>query len=103
VENRDTYHLNNGRLSDKGIQFGSGGKEIKCQTLKHATWVRKARKVALYMAQRYPGLGNWGIEERFGGIEGSGVSKAASWAKEEIVSDKRLSKLARELDSSFKA
>jgi len=55
------------------------------------------------MAQRYTGLSNKEIGERFGGIEGSGISKAASRAKEEIVSDKQLSKLVRKLDSSFKA
>jgi chromosomal replication initiation ATPase DnaA len=55
------------------------------------------------MAQRYTGLSNREIGERFGGIEASGVSKAASRAKEENVSDKRLSKLVKELDSSFKA
>jgi len=65
--------------------------------------VQKARKVGLYMAQRYTGLSNREIGERFGGIEASGVSKAASRAKEENVSDKRLSKLVKELDSSFKA
>jgi len=62
-----------------------------------------ARKVALYLVQRYAGLTNREIGERFGGIEGSGVSKGASRAREEIVLDKRLSKLVRELDSSFKA
>jgi len=62
-----------------------------------------ARKVALYLAQRYTGLSNREIGGRFGGIEASGVSKAASRVKEEIVSDKKLSKLVNELDSSFKA
>lgn len=62
-----------------------------------------ARKVALYLAQRYTGLSNSEIGERFGGIEASGVSKAASRVKEEVVSDKKLSKLVSELDSSFKA
>ena len=62
-----------------------------------------ARKVALYLAQRYTGLSNREIGGRFGGIEASGVSKAASRVKEEIVSDKKLSKLVSELDSSFKA
>ena len=62
-----------------------------------------ARKVALYLAQRYTGLSNREIGGRFGGIEASGVSKAASRVKEEIVSDKKLSKLVSDLESSFKA
>lgn len=62
-----------------------------------------ARKVALYLAQRYTGLSNREVGKRLGGIEASGVSKAASRVKEEMVSDKRLSKLVNRLDSSFKA
>jgi len=62
-----------------------------------------ARKVALYLAQLYTGLSNREIGERFGGIEAAGVSKAVSRMKEEIVSDKKLSKLVSDLESSFKA
>jgi chromosomal replication initiation ATPase DnaA len=43
------------------------------------------------------------IGERFGGIEAAGVSKAVSRMKEEIVSDKKLSKLVSDIESSFKA
>jgi putative transposase len=62
-----------------------------------------ARKVAVYLAHRYTGLSNKEIGERFGGIEASGVSKASARVKEEMASDKKLSKLVSELDSSFKA
>jgi chromosomal replication initiation ATPase DnaA len=62
-----------------------------------------ARRVGLYPAQRYTGISNREIGERFGGIEASGVSKAASRVKEEAISDKKLSKLLSGLDSSFKA
>jgi len=61
------------------------------------------RKVALHLAQRYTGLSNKEIGERFGGIEASAVSKASARVKEEMASDKKLSKLVTDLDSSFKA
>jgi len=61
------------------------------------------RKVVLYLAQRYTGLSNKEIGERFGGIEASAVSKASARVKEEMALDKKLWKLVTELDSSFKA
>jgi chromosomal replication initiation ATPase DnaA len=62
-----------------------------------------ARKVALYLAQRYAGLSNREIGGRFGGIDGSAVSKVSIRMKEEMASNKQLSTLVSELDSSFKA
>jgi REP element-mobilizing transposase RayT len=61
-----------------------------------------ARKVALYFVQRYTGLGNEEVGELFGGIHYSTVSKASARLKEEMVSDKSLSKLVNYLDSHFK-
>jgi hypothetical protein len=48
-------------------------------------------------------LSNKESGESFGGIEASGVNKASARVKEEMASDKRLSKLVNSLDSSFKA
>jgi chromosomal replication initiation ATPase DnaA len=42
----------------------------------------RARKVSLYLTQRYTGLSNREIGERFGGIEASGKSKASSRLEE---------------------
>jgi len=61
-----------------------------------------ARKVAIYFAKRYTGLGNEQIARFFGGILYSAVSKAYSKLKEEMLADKRLSGLIDELDSHFK-
>jgi hypothetical protein len=61
-----------------------------------------ARKVALYLAQRYTGLSNKAIGDLFGGIHYSAVSKASERLREEMISDKRLSKLIDEVDSHFK-
>jgi REP element-mobilizing transposase RayT len=61
-----------------------------------------ARNVALYLAQRYTGLGNKAIGDLFGGIHYSAVSKASGRLREEMISDKGLSKLVDELDSHFK-
>jgi len=61
-----------------------------------------ARKVAVYFAKRYTGLGNEQIAGYFGGIHYSAVSKAYSKLKEEMSADKRLSMLVNELDSQFK-
>lgn len=61
-----------------------------------------ARKVALYLAQRYTGLSNKAIGDLFGGIHYSAVSKAAGWVQEEMISDKKLSKLVDGLNSHFK-
>jgi chromosomal replication initiation ATPase DnaA len=61
-----------------------------------------ARKVALYFAKRYTGLGNEQIAQSFGGIHYSAVSKAYAKLKEEMSGDKKLSNLVDELDSQFK-
>jgi chromosomal replication initiation ATPase DnaA len=61
-----------------------------------------ARRVALYLAQRYTGLSNKAIGDSFGGIHYSAVSKASGKLRGEMISDQRLSKLVSELDSQFK-
>ena len=61
-----------------------------------------ARRVALYLAQRYTGLSNKAIGDMFGGIHYSAVSKASGKLREEMIFDQRLSRLVRELDSQFK-
>ena len=61
-----------------------------------------ARRVALYLAQRYTGLSNKAIGDLFGGIHYSAVSKASGKLREEMIFDQRLSRLVRELDSQFK-
>jgi REP element-mobilizing transposase RayT len=61
-----------------------------------------ARNVALHLAQRYTGLGNKEIGEVFGGIHYSAVSKASGRLREEMASDKSLSKLVGEVESHFK-
>ncbi len=62
-----------------------------------------ARRVALYLAQRYTGLGNEAIGHLFGGIHYSAVSKASGRLREEMISDQGLSKLVDEAESHFKA
>jgi REP element-mobilizing transposase RayT len=61
-----------------------------------------ARNVALYMAQRYTGLGNEVIGDLFGGIHYSAVSKASERLRQAMISDKRLSKLISEVESHVK-
>ncbi|MCJ7803417.1 MAG: hypothetical protein MUP18_02340, partial [Desulfobacterales bacterium] len=61
-----------------------------------------ARKVALYFAQRYTGLSNKAIGNLFGGIHYSSVSKASERLREEMISNKELSKVVDEIDSHFK-
>jgi len=79
--------------------FGMREEEL----LEKGSRLNVARKVTIYLAQRYAGLSNREIGDRFGGIEASGVSKAVSRVREEIVSDEKLSKLVSSLVSSFKA
>jgi putative transposase len=64
--------------------------------------VNTARRVALYLAQRYTGLSNKAIGDIFGGIHYSAVSKASGRLREAMISDKRLSKLIGEAESHFK-
>jgi putative transposase len=62
-----------------------------------------ARNVALYLAQRYTGLGNEEIGRLFGGLHYSGVSKAAARVREAMATDRELGKIVMKLDSHFKA
>ena len=62
-----------------------------------------ARNVALYLAQRYTGLGNVEIGRFFGGLHYSAVSKAAARVREAMAADRELEKVVRRLDSHFKA
>ena len=62
-----------------------------------------ARNVALYLAQRYTGLGNEEIGRLFGGLHYSAVSKAAARVREAMAADRELEKAVRRLDSHFKA
>jgi putative transposase len=75
---------------DEGVIQGKGGR------------ANTARKVALYLAQQYTGLSNQAIGDLFGGIHYSAVSKASCRLREEMISDKGLSKLIDEVDSHFK-
>jgi len=61
-----------------------------------------ARNVALYLAQRYTGLGNEEIGRVFGGLHYSAVSKAAR-VREAMATDRELGKIVMKLDSHFKA
>jgi putative transposase len=62
-----------------------------------------ARNVALYLAQRYTGLGNEEIGRLFGGLHYSAVSKAAARVREAVATDRKLGEIVRRLDSHFKA
>jgi len=64
---------------------------------------KKARNVALYLAYRHTGLGNEEIGRKFGGIQYSTVSKASARVKQEMGSDKELTKLIEKINSHFKA
>ena len=75
---------------DEGAIRGKGGR------------ANRARKAALYLAQRYTGLSNKAIGDLFGGIHYSAVSKASERLREEMISDKGLSKLIDEVGSHFK-
>jgi chromosomal replication initiation ATPase DnaA len=77
--------------------FGAREEEL----LEKGSRSNMARRVALYLVQRYTGLSNRKIGERFGEIGASGGSKAVSRVKGEIVSDKKLAKFVSKLDSSF--
>ena len=62
-----------------------------------------ARNVALYLVQRYTGLGNEEIGRLFGGLHYSAVSKAAARVREAMAADRELEEVVRRLDSHFKA
>jgi len=57
------------------------------------------RNVALYMAQRYTGLGNEEIGGLFGGLHYSTLSKAAARVREVMATDQELAKIVMRLDS----
>ena len=79
--------------------FGVNGETI----LEKSGKGNKARRAALYLSQRHTGLSNGEIARYFEGIQSSAVSKASSRLKEEMVSDKKLSRLIEKLESIFKA
>ena len=62
-----------------------------------------ARKITLYLVQRYSGLKNEEIGRLFGDIHPSAISKASTRLKEEIAHNKKLSKLVTEIESIVKA
>jgi len=61
-----------------------------------------ARKVALFMTQRYCRLSNREIGELFGGIQGSAISKAAAFVEQEIMENQTLRGLVSTVKSHFK-
>ena len=77
-------------VKEEGIRLG--GKRLN-----------PARNVALYLAQRYTGLGNEEIGRVFGGLHYSAVSKAAARAREAMARDRELGKIVMKLESHFKA
>lgn len=62
-----------------------------------------ARQAALYLSHRYTGLSNEAIGRYFGVIHSSGVSKASTRVKEEMLRNKRLAALIQTIASIFKA
>ena len=78
--------------------FGVKAREIQNKRSRSNT----ARKVAIYLVQRYSGVGNVEVGKLFGGIHYSAVSKASEKLKEEMTSDRKLANLVDELTSQFK-
>ena len=78
--------------------FGVKGGEIQS---KRSRW-NTARKAAMYLCQRYCGVGNAEVGKIFGGIHYSGVTKASERLREEMTSDKKLVNLMNEVISQFK-
>ncbi len=62
-----------------------------------------ARKVAIYLCQRYTGLSNEAIGRLFGGIHYSTVSKVTNRIREEMLRDKKISEVVNRATSHFKA
>ncbi|MBT9175698.1 MAG: Chromosomal replication initiator protein DnaA [candidate division WS2 bacterium] len=76
---------------------------VKEEEIRNKSWRRSmARRVAIYLVQRYTGLGNEKVGELFGGIHYSAVSKASARLREEMVTDRRLLSIVNELNSHFK-
>lgn len=86
-------------LSEVSEAFGVNQKEIMDRGNRSNT----ARKVAIYLCQRYTGLSNEAIRELFGGVHYSAVSKVTVRIRKEMLKDKALSKLMKRLNSQFKA
>jgi len=89
------YHI-----TSRGKVKASGVKEREIQSKRSRS--NTARKVAMYLVQRYSGVGNVEVGRRFGGIHYSAVSKASGKLKEEMTSDKKLTSLVNEIISQFK-
>jgi len=78
--------------------FGVNREEI----LGRGSYRHLARKVAIYLCQRYTGLSNEAIGRLFGGIHYSTVSKVTERIREEMLRDKKLSELTNRVTSHFK-
>jgi chromosomal replication initiation ATPase DnaA len=90
-------------LLDEVVKLVGGAFEINEEVIRgKGGGANTARRVALYLAQRYTGLSNKAIGDLFGGIHYSAVSKASGKLRREMISDQRLSKLVSELDSQLK-
>jgi chromosomal replication initiation ATPase DnaA len=61
-----------------------------------------ARKAAMYLIQRYRGVGNLEVGRLFEGVHYSPVSKALGKLKKEMASDKKLANFGDEIISQFK-
>ena len=79
--------------------FGVNREEI----LDRGSYRHLARKVAIYLCQRYTGLSYEAIGKLFGGIHYSTVSKVTERIREEMLRDKKLSELMNRVTSHFKA
>ena len=79
--------------------FGINQKEL----LNRGNRAHMARKVAIYLCQRYTGLSNEAIGIVFGGVHYSTVSKVAARLREEMLKNRELSILLDHLNSHFKA
>jgi len=88
---------------DEIIRIVAGAFGVKVESLKDTgRRANTAKKVAIYLVQRYAGLSNDEIGKIFGGVHYSAVSKAAARLKEEMEYDRKLSELVGKLDSQFK-
>lgn len=79
-------------------KFGMEDKEVRSRGRRGNI----ARLAAIYIMQRYSGISNEEIGKIFEGIHYSAVSKASVRLKEKMTSDKKLSKLVKEITSNVK-
>ncbi len=86
-------------VGEVGRRFGVKHEVIRAGGTRGNT----ARQVALYLSHRYAGLGNEAIGRYFGVTHSSGVTKASSRVKEEMLKNRRLSAVVQDLESIFKA